>query len=1318
MELTGKQSADAGPLKLNLQVQNATIVPGKVGNALRFDGPNSFATVAAPQIDKLSSRFTVTMWVSMERFSERGAAYLVQKGGNAGWQFGIDDHRKGMFHGSWGGGWYAGGSAKPIVEKEWVHVAYVMNKGDRMRLYFNGDEVLSAAAPFAYKPVGEALKIGGGPYAASIDEVKIFAVALTKEQIGMEMQGKTLLTRAAVDADLPESGYGVRMALARFDKPLGFRMYDGRVKQTAQRVAGPDATDWPTLRLEDGRKLFQDSGQADIEVKLVTGYQAMPAVRQKWDHEIQPVNHWFRANDWRWGRSFVYTTDRTARTSAGEYEIWAFPITIADTGAAKESRPIQRVILKLAGETIYERAEPLHSLTLLLPANLNGAPYELSVNGSEPVRFDVGLLPIVPNHPVDVAMPVDAAIPGSSLRATLQLSQQNANPREWSDDVAAVSTWKPRPATLAPASGMLRYIGGDVPRSPLTTFTASMRAGMSGGHAFDSPHTVRYSGTPTEYAEHLAGLGFDFVYETAQPSNLDNGADIDQWARELEQRGVRFGLNPTIPGNLDILANPNLALLSTYLPEWGLPAYRDAQLLVGRFKKYANFGGLMIGADNAGYVTYWDWAPTIPDRPWARAWEAHMKAQGKGNTVPVGPAIAPGKVFERRGTERQFLDYIAGYDSTFSRYGYFARAVREADPAASFTTGSYGSSPGVGARGGWPWATIPARPMHDDIPLLTAYDWNEMPSTKSMHLEALIDRLQSEYPGRPLQALVDDFGLHLTREARQQAYALALTRGVQSIGTTFLAHPKQRADKLSTQDDQRELYAWIHRFSGAYAQMKLKPVVGVLYVHKQAISRPVVGDQFAAEEKLLLGSHEGKTTEALFFANAAGFPAKIVTPTELSRGLDPGIKAIMLVGLNRFDSTWAWSDDLEPALKAFVARGGVLVRDEESVLPAGIAASTPGLQVRAYVTQSGQDQTKLLLDRNSDNIAKLRVALAGVDVPVVQSAEAETWAITSRAGDIDYVTLVNQGMKPAGAGAIGRGEDAYVAGQRITEDIDPATYMVPNPRVGAVTLKTQSGIIYDLRSQKKVTIASASKVDFTKDAFQVLAVAPRAVAMPVCAFEVGANGFWAAKVSVGTPPLRGVPVQIDVTSKGETVTVYGASGTAIELPLPTGEVTDAQILVRENISGLVAKLALQRPRQIAPLQAPDATIVAFWRRTDVPLVIAVTPAQAVNVALCQKLGALAAKRGRDAKVLPVDNVVRSLQPLRAIQRYPQWQTIDADLILLGSPQENVLVMDQARGGIIDDAKSVQITMSPFVGEKWALNIRDEASIDASVGGGK
>ena len=373
---------------------------------------------------------------------------------------------------------------------------------------------------------------------------------------------------------------------------------------------------------------------------------------------------------------------------------------------------------------------------------------------ARPARFDVGLAPVTPGHPDNVPLPVNATIPGAGPAIAVRLAARPPafpNQQAWDDDLKALGTAVASRPAATHATGTGLCLGLTVPRSPIAVFTASMRAGMSGGHMFNPFHIAGFKGTPEEYAAALAAGGYDWVFDDATPTTLDaTDYPLERWGAAMNAQGLKFGLDPDIPGNLGILSNPNLAFLSSFLPEWGQPAYRDAQLLTQRFKMYPNFMGLLIGADNAGYVTYWDWAPTIPDRPWGRAYLQFQ--QGREPKTPVGPAIDPSQPYEWRGTEREFLDYSHRYDETFNRYGYFTRAVREADPSGLLVSSSYGSNPGVGGRGGWPWATIPGREMLGNLPVQMAYDWNELPSSMPLHNVALLDRMKSYYqtsrPGR------------------------------------------------------------------------------------------------------------------------------------------------------------------------------------------------------------------------------------------------------------------------------------------------------------------------------------------------------------------------------------------------------------------------------------------------------------------------------------------------------------------------------------------------------------------------------------------
>ncbi len=884
-------ATEAGPQNLTVKAQNVTPVAGKSGGALRFDGPASKIEISGPRIKDLTVQFSLAFWLKVEKFPATGRVYIVTKGLNNGWQLGIGDKGQVMFHGGYGGGFYDTPWKGKIAPDTWTHVALTFERGGAMRIYLNGQEVLESQVPFAVWRSDDPIRVGNAHWTAAIDDLQIFAAALSSAQVQTLAKGQPLPTRAPTEADFPSQGYPVKLSLGRFDQPLAFRPYDGRRLQDARRMPAPDAVDWPVLKLNGSKRVFKDGPTENAEVVLRGGGESKDLFRDARDNSITPINHWFRANSFLWGRTFVYTTDRTARTSSGDYELWTFPIQIKGENAGD----IQSVVLKLGGETIYERGEKLRSLTLLLPANLGGSPYELVVNNRPPVRFDAGLKPVALGKPEDEPLQVNLTIPGGGPKITVQnlaASPVFPHPKEWAADLKALAAGPEFAAPPVPQlAGFGRFLGLSVPRAPVEIFTSSMRHGMSGGHFLGGGHIAGFQGTADEYAAFLASQGYDFAIEDAFPKTLEESVKLDQWMAAMTRRGLKAGVNPDTPGNLGILGNPNLAFQSSFLPEWGAPAFRDAQLLAQRFGKYPAFLGLLIGADNGGYVTYWDWAPTIPDRPWGRAYEIFQ--QGRARVTPVGPALSPSKSWEKKATQREFLNYIARYDETFKRYGYFARAVQEVRPDAILTTGSYGSSPGGGGRGGWPWATIPGVPMHENLPVQTAYDWNEHGSSKPLHNLALVDRLQSYFPQKPTWALIDDFGLFFGREARQRAYALALTRGVDAVGTTFLAHetgdqnyrsgqmvrfeetPRERPAVVR---EQRELYDWIHRTSGAYQSARPLASVGVLYIHQQAVSRQIQGSEKPTEKDLYGGSHEGKTRKRCFCRIRPAGPPKSSRP--------------------------------------------------------------------------------------------------------------------------------------------------------------------------------------------------------------------------------------------------------------------------------------------------------------------------------------------------------------------------------------------------------------------------------------------------------
>ncbi|WP_245954642.1 discoidin domain-containing protein [Paenibacillus flagellatus] len=1321
----------------------ASFTEGRAGGkALKLIGIDPVRVNKTTQLDNVSSKLTVTAWIKPDDLN--GNLPIVSK---------RDDNWKGStfymrlignqlgFTGDYGQSnynWWYPSSA--IVAGQWVHVAVVFEKNAGLTFYVNGEPIgrrdgaevgkdllpndvdMLIGAEWHWDTATRTMKKYG--FRGAIDSLRIYAAPLTPGQIKADMND-TISIRPVEAGDFTKPTKWATFRLVRFDMPTGlFTKGSAQIHQNAVRKAGPDAVDWPdiTLRIPQADntvktvKPFAAGAKYETEILLQRESQSKKYFQQPTDNVLEPGNHWVRGVSWRWGQTYLYNTDRTSRTWVWDHELWTFPVKIAGS----ESGSVKRVVLKVDGNVIYDSGGNAYdSLTLLLPQNEQGKPYELWVDGRGPVRFDAGLQPIEPGNPKDVPIPVNAAVPGPGPAiavASLERPETFPNQDAWDRDVAALPVPQPAaPGYVPDRSSIARHVGVDVPRSPETINFVYMTHGMSSGGFYHSEHrsvAARYQdiGTLEQYADYVSRTGYDRVFEFGMFGAADSPNAHENMAEALDRRGVRFGVVPLSDLDTIDMRSPNLAFYSYNLPDFRAPLYRDVQLGLQRLAAYPNMTGVSIGADNSPYLPYWDWTPPIPNRPWGTAYTAFQSGAGQPLSTPIASSLIGSynrKEHEYYAPAKPFLDYVKRYDDTYRQYGYFARAVSEVDSGYVTTTGSFGSSAGNGARGGFPTGTIDAGPMHERLPVQTAYDWNELDSSKPMHLVALIDRLRSADPGKTTWATQDDFSLFFGKTDRQKAYALALTRGIQAIGTNVLPNDRGPLAKPQTIAEQKELYDWIHRYGGAYAMTEPTPPVGILYVNEQSLLRGVVGGEAPEDDKLLKGSHEGKVTEALFLTHAAGWPSKIVTPDELKRGLPSSIKTILLVGLNDVDDSWRWYDGIAGELQSFVDRGGRLVKDAESVSP--VAAVDTGMQIRAYVIQSREDKTNALLDRNADNIAKFRAAMIGAEAPIAVSGDRTIWAIPTRSGDTRYVTVVNQKHDPT------PGQTQHLIGQ-----------------TGALAWNAERPI-YDIRKGRKVTVQEATYVDLRTEGFAWYALPPSEPTTPSVSVAKRPDGFYEAFATVNgaspsTGPMTGIPVELTVTHRvsGDTATVYSATGLTAKLPLRD---TDAPgvytVAAKELLSGQTSAVSVEVQTPPAPANTPqaaslhrEADIRKFAERTNVPVTVALTAAQRDDPAIAEQAKRLVqwlTQRGRSAKLGLAEpgGVVTGLQDYQSSYvKYPQWKTIESDLVLIGNRSNNVLLLDQARGFLLPNRgadiapgqAAVGVAKSPFVGEYQALNI--------------
>ena len=1120
----------------------------------------------------------------------------------------------------------------------------------------------------------------------------------------------------------PSPKFAAQLALVRYDAPRGFSNGYAPTRQLAARAGGADAVEWPDFTL-GGRPLWRAGAEENVELRLRQGAEAASLFQAAGDEVIEPGNHWLRPMLGLARRKHLYTADNTARTgptsleATGHYELWTFPYVIKSEGAPA----VKNVVVKYAGRVVFQKPGPWRSLTLLLPASEPGRKYEVTVAGRAPVAFEAGLMPVKLGTPQERTFPLHAQIAGDGPKISIASLGRTGNfphQREWDADVAALAAPLPASVPLERARGIARWLGIEVPRSPFTIYAAALPHGMSGGF-------FKKGAKPEEYAAMIADAGFDAVFDPANalPAPADPES-LERRAAALATLGVKLGIQYDNGWTRPSLQHPSLPFLAHTLPEWHAPLYRSLSLTAQRFARVPNFIGIDIGADNAGYANYRPTAPPSPERPWGEAMIAF--AGTRQPQVPRAPTLgAPQQLYEKAvDTAAEFLKYVDRYDASFQQYGYFAEAVREGGRAQIFTTASFGSSPGDGARGGWPWGTVPGRVMYAGVDTQQAYDWNDKHAAKPLHNVALLDRLLSYAPRTRTWALLDDYRLLHGREAWQRSVALVLTRGIQGLGTNFLADPSADAEQSATYAARRELHAWIHKYGGVYARTVPDATIGIFYGHQQAVLRPVVMGENADAAALLDGSLEGKVTEALFLCHAAGWPARVVTYQELARGpLPRSMQALLVVGAEPPDASWHWAPGLEPMLTQFIAAGGRILADEKSYCP--LPATRLDLRVAAYAAQGNVDPTPLLFARNTENAALLRAAMRGVAEPIAVSDEPTVWALPTHSGDTQYVTVVNQGFASgAEAGEMLRPADPKATKPEPWKTKGNASLYV-KPQTGALRWNTNRPI-YDVRLARKLTPEEAAQVDLRRDAFQWFALPAAEVARPDLTVEKSPWGFYEARPTMSNPaPMTGIPIQITVSRGDESVTVATATGSSARLPLHATQTPgEWQITATELLTGLSITTPLSIPATQAVEPAPiDARVrdpralAQFAKRKATPLKIALTVEQERDpktVELARKLVDFYVKQGRNATLGSArpQGIVESLQPLQSPHRYPQWKTVPADLVLFGTVAKNVLLLDQARGQIFprDYAEppaghaDLIYTRSPFVGECDVVNV--------------
>ena len=178
-------------------------VAGMIGGAVKLDGPTDYIDFGFPNSLRLVGSMTITAWVNAASFPPDDAAIVSHYNG-FGYQLDttVDQGPRtvGFKLTDACGGLMARYGATPLVVDTWYHLAGVYDaEAQTLDVYLNGEldngalvgsvtgtQRSSRAAVY----VGRRSDLEGFEFAGSIDDVRIYSLALTKAEIGADMDGE------------------------------------------------------------------------------------------------------------------------------------------------------------------------------------------------------------------------------------------------------------------------------------------------------------------------------------------------------------------------------------------------------------------------------------------------------------------------------------------------------------------------------------------------------------------------------------------------------------------------------------------------------------------------------------------------------------------------------------------------------------------------------------------------------------------------------------------------------------------------------------------------------------------------------------------------------------------------------------------------------------------------------------------------------------------------------------------------------------------------------------------------------------------------
>jgi len=491
--------------------------------------------------------------------------------------------------------------------------------------------------------------------------------------------------------------------------------------------------------------------------------------------------------------------------------------------------------------------------------------------------------------------------------------------------------------------------------------------------------------------------------------------------------------------------------------------------------------------------------------------------------------------------------------------------------------------------------------------------------------------------------------------------------------------------------------------------------------------------------------YEQEVVGAFFALKRCHFPVTIVTDEDLRAGLLKEHKVLMLVGIDYVP------DDLREAVERFAAGGGKLVADRttsafENVVRIdtdfrGFAENTIKLE-KAWREKRYEESMRLRRDMFAEesifrDLPKVKEALLPLVERPVWAGSHDTFLAVQNRGNARYVFVANEA-------SVYRHPNVDERWITMQESV---------PATDTITMPFAKGrAVYDLWTGEQLNLDADGAVTLRLQpaGLRVLCVYPRPVAEPRLRVVHVREG-WPGKLAITAEPPAGgtgvVPAELElVDAAGSTVQ---RRYVALNLDRPNSweydlAVNDSfgtwQVRLRNLLTGKtsVVRARVSRPqpngkpevvRRLPKAISFDDHAYAELIKRKPLYVVPGTGCEAVAADLARRLGAEV--RTPDA-IRAKDTYPDLLDPEKnkGVWMMPRWEplsyTTGADLVLVGSPDNNILVKDINQSGMAPRVLHpsslgkgegmVQHIWSPFDTDKDAAVVAayDDAGLKAAA----